>query len=265
VLDRIAILASDEPHHDYMIALMQMNFHVVLVVKEPGSRMRARARREKRWRDYIYMTYHNWRRTLLGLNSYRSKYFSDACLVPPGRVCPQTTVDYINDPKVVEMLVDAKPDLTIIMATSILKCEVLEAASTIINVHGGFLPYYRGNHCFFFALYNREFDKIGSTIHFVNAGIDTGDIIEAVVPPIKVTDNAEQLYSRAEKMAIHRLVDLITLVQQGGEFPRRGQLFKGRLYKTRDRKPWHDLHHWFRCITGAHRRALTAWKGQIVN
>jgi methionyl-tRNA formyltransferase len=263
MLDRIAILTSDEPHHDYMIATMRTNFHVVLVIKEPGSRMRVRARREKRWPDYVFMNYHNWRRTLLGLNSYRSKYFSDIPAAPEQRVCPEITVDYINDPEVADMLIEARPDLTIIMAPSILKRQVLQAAGTIINVHGGFLPYYRGNHCFFFALYNQEFDKIGSTIHFVNAGIDTGDIIDIVVPPIKVTDNAERLYCRAEKMAVHKLVDLIRSAQQGGVFPRQAQLFRGRLYKTRDRKPWHDLHHWLRCVTGVHSRALTAWKAGV--
>lgn len=265
MLNRIAILCSDEPHHDYMIALMEINFNVVLVVKEPGNRMRARARRERRWRDYFYMHYHHWRRTLVGLNGYRARYFNDPPPVPRERICPPIIVDYINEPKVVGRLIEAKPDLTIIMSPSILKRPLLEAAGTIINIHGGFLPYYRGNHCFFFALYNQEFDKIGSTIHFVNAGIDTGDIIEVVVPLISPADNAEKLYSRAEKLAIHRTVELMKAVQQGGEFPRHVQPFRGKLYKTCDRKLWHDIHLWVRFVTGTHKRALDRWNGRLTN
>jgi methionyl-tRNA formyltransferase len=159
-------------------------------------------------------------------------------------------VDWINGPQVLDLLKQKKPDLTIIICTSILSKEVLEAAGTVINVHGGFLPYYRGNHCFFFALYRRDFDKIGSTIHFVDVGIDTGNIVEVVVPPIHPSDNAEMLYCRAEKIAIHRLVEWLEFDERGGVLPRRAHVTRTPLNRTRDRKLYHDVLLWFRRMTG---------------
>ncbi|MCC6557809.1 MAG: hypothetical protein IT372_33090, partial [Polyangiaceae bacterium] len=149
------------------------------------------------------------------------------------------------------LLAAARPDLTVIICTSILRPEVIEAAGgPIINVHGGCLPRYRGNHCFFFALYNGDFDNIGSTIHFVDRGIDTGDIIEVVRPAIHADDSAERLYCRAEKMAIHRLVELLEDLERGRPLPRRAHGMRAALHRTRDRKPYHDVALWLRRKAG---------------
>lgn len=260
MLKKLAILCSDGAHHNYMVGLLQAHFNVAVVIREPERQQRARARRERRWIDSFYMEYHHRRRIILGLDSYRKAYYRDIHDVDHEHRCLQVTVDYICAPSVSDLLQSAKPDLTVVMGTSILKGHVLSAAGPhVINIHGGYLPDYRGNHCFFFAMYHRRFDRIGSTIHFLNAGIDTGDIIEVVVPRIGPEDNAEMLYCRAEKRAIHRVSELIHAVQDGGEFKRTPQPFRGHLYRTRDRKLWHDLHHWIRCLTGSHQRALAEW------
>jgi methionyl-tRNA formyltransferase len=248
---RIAILCSDDAHHTYLVALLRSRFNVAAVVVEPASKQRRRVRQSGRYKDYAYAVYHHLRRTLLGLNAYRRRYFADAVEVNAGAACRMLSVDWVNDPATVELLTEVAPDLTIIICTSILHQEVLRAAGPmIINVHGGYLPYYRGNHCFFFALYQSAFDRIGSTIHFVDPGIDTGDIIENVVPPLYQGDNAEKLYCRAEKLAIHRLADWISHYEQGGTLPRRPQTLKGPLYRTRDRKPHHDIILWLRRVSG---------------
>ena len=244
---KIAILCSDDAHHKYLVALLRSRFNVAAVVVEPGASQRRRLRRIGRYRDYSYAVYHHFRRTVLGLNRYRQRYFADLNQTAVNGTGKVLVVDWINKPEVSELLRNVKPDLTVVICTSILKKEVMAAAGDlIVNVHGGYLPHYRGNHCFFFALYHGAFDRIGSTIHFINAGIDTGDIIEVVVPPIYREDNAEALYCRAEKLAIHRLAELLEGWQQGQSLPRLPQAVRGRLYKTADRKPHHDLILWFR-------------------
>ena len=248
---KIAILCSDDAHHKYLVALLRSRFNVVAVVVEPGASQRRRLRRIGRYRDYGYTVYHHLRRTALGLNKYRRRYFADLVNAPVDATGKVITVDWINDPAVSKLLRKVRPELTVIICTSILKKDVLEAAGKmIVNVHGGYLPDYRGNHCFFFALYEGAFDRIGSTIHFVDPGIDTGDIIEIVVPPIYREDNAEALYCRAEKLAIHRLADLLDGWQHGEALPRSPQTVRGRLYRMRDRKPHHDLILWFRRVRG---------------
>ncbi len=46
----------------------------------------------------------------------------------------------------------------------------------ILNLHNSFLPYNRGNNPNFWGIL--EGPKLGGTLHYIDAGIDTGDIID---------------------------------------------------------------------------------------
>jgi methionyl-tRNA formyltransferase len=248
---RVAILCSDGAHHKYLTAALSAQFQVVALVVESEAAQCRRLLQRRKARDYFYRLYHRARRKLCGLDAYRRRYFA-----LPGELAGSTqpgplNVGWVNDPEVVELLRRAAPDVTVVMGTSILRCPVLEAAgASIINIHGGHLPHYRGNHCFFFAMYNGEFDKIGSTIHFIDAGIDTGDIIDVVVPELRRNDTPETLYCRAERMAIHRLIHRLGQAERGESLPRTPQLEKGVLYRTSDRKPHHDILFFLRRVAG---------------
>lgn len=248
---RVAVLCSDGPHHRYLVsALGAAGFDLLAVVIEPDAAQRRRRYRARRYRDWYWSTYHCWRRTAFGLDAYRRRYFREA---PAPITWPRVvlTVDWVNAAPVIDLLTRINPDITLVMGTSILSKRVLKVAgSCILNLHGGYLPDYRGNHCFFFAVSNGDFDKIGSTIHFVDANIDSGDLVEVIRPPIRYDDSPEQLYCRAEKIAINRLVGWLHHVEAGGALPRQPQPFKGTLYYTRDRKLRHELSYWWRRGTG---------------
>lgn len=70
------------------------------------------------------------------------------------------------------------PDLIILNGTSIIKENILNCTSAkIINIHAGITPKYRGVHGAYWALYNSDNEHCGVTVHFVDKGIDTGNII----------------------------------------------------------------------------------------
>jgi methionyl-tRNA formyltransferase len=162
-------------------------------------------------------------------------------------------VNSINDPTVADTVVAASPDICVITCTTILSQITIERIGVdIINIHGGHLPHYRGCHCFFFALSDGNFDQIGSTVHFIDRGIDTGDIIEVARPAMSDADNAESLYCRAEHLAAHRLSYWLGELEAGTPLPRESQPFRGRLCLRRHRRPAHD-------VVFAWRR----WSGQL--
>jgi|TARA_Y100000996_G_scaffold388946_1_gene348942 methionyl-tRNA formyltransferase len=66
----------------------------------------------------------------------------------------------------------------------------------IINCHAGKLPFYRGRNILNWALINDE-KEFGITVHFVDEGIDTGDIILQEIFPITDDDNYKTLLSRS--------------------------------------------------------------------
>jgi folate-dependent phosphoribosylglycinamide formyltransferase PurN len=247
---KLAVLCADGPHHKYLVAQLQDLFDLAAVIVEPEAEKMKRLRRARRARDYLFAVYHGWRRKLLGLDAYRADYFSLPGEKPTPPARRTLITESINSDAAADLLAETAPDLTVVMGTSILRAKTLAAAGVAVNIHGGFLPDYKGNHCFFFALYEGRFDRVGSTIHFLDAGIDSGDIIEHIIPPLYPDDNAERLYCRAEKMAIHRLIQLIAQFEHGEAWPRHAQSEKGRTIRTRDRNPYHDLALWFRRRTG---------------
>ncbi len=149
-------------------------------------------------------------------------------------------VPHINHPEVIELIDRYQPDLILVFGTSLLKGALLEKGRLgIINLHGGLSPEYRGADCTFWALYNQEPEKVGCTVHYINAGIDTGHIIAHVSPEIKASDDELSLFWRAVRSSTHVFTELLNRIEQGESF---GQIqtHKGHLYQVKDRGLKHE-------------------------
>jgi methionyl-tRNA formyltransferase len=51
-----------------------------------------------------------------------------------------------------------------------------------LNIHMGVSPYYRGSSCNFWALYDNNPALVGSTVHFLSKGLDSGSILFHALP-----------------------------------------------------------------------------------
>jgi folate-dependent phosphoribosylglycinamide formyltransferase PurN len=58
-----------------------------------------------------------------------------------------------------------------------------------LNIHAGITPRYRGVHGAYWANINNDFENIGVTLHYVDAGVDTGKIIAQSKIKFSVEDN----------------------------------------------------------------------------
>ena len=105
---------------------------------------------------------------------YRDVQAAESCTAD-GQVL---RVESINDPSVIALLQQTRPELVVVLGTSIIKDPVLAAAPCFVNLHAGITPIYRGAHGQFWAVHNRDFDNVGVTLHFVDKGIDTGAIVK---------------------------------------------------------------------------------------
>jgi folate-dependent phosphoribosylglycinamide formyltransferase PurN len=94
-------------------------------------------------------------------------------------------VENINGPEALEIIKQANPSVVIVNGTRILKPATLQACqATFINTHQGITPRYRGAHGAYWALFENNPKQCGVTIHVVDQGIDTGNIIgQATVEP----------------------------------------------------------------------------------
>jgi len=95
--------------------------------------------------------------------------------------CHTIKVNNINNLKIIKIIRKIKPKVIIVIGTGIIKKEIISAfkktKAIIVNWHAGIIPEYRGCQSEFWAILNNDWNKIGSTIHYLDEGIDTGKII----------------------------------------------------------------------------------------
>jgi hypothetical protein len=242
---RLTVVSGDDAHHRYLVWLLaERGFEIDLWLVEPEAQRRRGAWRQRRRRDWLATIYHHWRRRLCGLDRYRRRAFALPGSLP--RV-PRFEVDSVNGPRAQALLGAAPSEATILIGCGILNQETLSlCASPALNIHGGHLPDYRGNHCIFFALSAGDYDNLGATIHYVDTGVDTGDILETIPVRAQPGDTAEAVYCRAEHRAFERLCARLEELSRGRPLPRRPQPRRGRTFKTRDRTPIDDIRYWWR-------------------
>lgn len=83
-----------------------------------------------------------------------------------------------------------------------------------INCHAGKLPFYRGRNILNWAIINDE-KEFGITVHYIDEGIDTGDIILQRTFPITDDDNYSTLLEVAYKECATILYNAIKIIQKG--------------------------------------------------
>ena len=105
--------------------------------------------------------------------------------------------NYYNSQEFINKIKLLKPDLIIVFGSSIIKGEIINIyKDRIINLHLGLSPYYRGSGTNYFALVNNKPELFGSTIMFLNRGIDTGKIIHQLRPKMLLSDNIHIIGNR---------------------------------------------------------------------
>ena len=95
------------------------------------------------------------------------------------------------------------PDLFVSVAyPNILKADMLNVPRYGgVNLHGGRLPQYRGANVLNWAMINGE-KSTAMTIHYMDAGIDTGPVIDAIEVPILFEDTALSLRDKMREATI---------------------------------------------------------------
>lgn len=104
----------------------------------------------------------------------------------------------INSEEFLNMIAPYGCDLFVSMSfNQIFKDKILNMPRLkTINCHAGKLPFYRGRNILNWVLINDEKD-FGITVHYMDTGIDTGDIILQESFPISDLDNYSTLLDRA--------------------------------------------------------------------
>ena len=102
-------------------------------------------------------------------------------------VIPVTTV---NSDEVIDLILRESPDVIVINGTSIISKKVLSTITCpVINMHAGITPLYRGVYGGYWSLVNKDEANCGVTVHLVDAGIDTGNVLYQTRIEVSSKDN----------------------------------------------------------------------------
>ncbi len=145
-------------------------------------------------------------------------------------------VDDINCSSAIEFVKTHKPDIVCVNGTNLLRQPMLSATVSIplgvINLHTGLSPYARGGNCNLFMLLEGKPEYVGATIHYIDAGIDSGDIIRTLRPDFKANDPYEYIEAKVFIDGNRAMVDAVAALAEQSA-PRVQQWIKGKEFLRR--------------------------------
>ena len=130
--------------------------------------------------------------------------------------CPKD----LKEKKLIDFLQRHHPDIIVVCGFQhYIPQNILEIPPKgVVNFHSSLLPRHAGMHPGFFTIYYGD-RQSGMVIHYMDKGIDTGDIPYQSRVPVKCGDNIAELYGRiwdsSESLIVRLLEDL-----DKGELPR---------------------------------------------
>ncbi len=139
----------------------------------------------------------------------------------------------LGDPGAVEAISALKPDLGVsLLFNFILRKTLLDVfPAGVINLHPGYLPFNRGQYPNVWSLVDRT--PAGVTLHYIDEGVDTGDIIAQQRVDVDPADTGETLYRKLERASVELFKETWPLIRSGSP-PRRPQTGAGTSHRTAD-------------------------------
>ncbi len=180
----------------------------------------------------------------------------------------------VNHPDVIVQLSMFAPDLTVLAGYGqiVRQAFISIAALGCVNLHGGKLPQYRGSSPMNWALINGE-SSFTLSIIAVDAGVDTGDVLNERTFPIADDDTIVQLQETANRAFPEMLVEVVAQIETGTLVRRKQDESLAAYYPLRfpddglilfDLHTAEQIHNRIRALTDPYPGAFTFLKGMRV-
>lgn len=137
----------------------------------------------------------------------------------------------ISSSEALEALVEAQPDLIFVFGTGRIRGELLERfPGRLLNLHGGDPERYRGLDSHLWAIYHRDFDAICTSLHHVEAELDTGDLVAMARVPIPEGSELSDLRRHNTELCVDLVCQAVVQYQTQHRIHSRPQRMQGRYY-----------------------------------
>lgn len=200
---RVALLTTNTIHHSYFmseIIKQDIELHVICEeVKHIKNQNLVKQSFEKQ--NKIFESKRNKYETD---KWFKSNYFEIS-------VFPNTVfVDCVNNQESLQTIDKINPELIIVYGTGLIRGDLLKKyKNKIYNFHGGNPEKYRGLDSHYWSIYHNDYDSLVTTLHKVDSGLDTGNIINQVKIELFPGMELHQLRASATESCILLFISLI--------------------------------------------------------
>jgi len=184
----------------------------------------------------------------------------------------------VNADKIADLLLRVDPDLIVsVHCKKILEAGIFtRSRKGAINVHPSLLPKYRGLSPLHQALIHGDMET-GVTIHFIDEGVDTGDILLQEPIPLTRAASIYDLQMKVLSVYKHLVPRAVRLIAAGNFSPRQQDAAAASWYgplKDQDREidlklPTFDIYNLIRAVSkpykGAWYNNITIWTSFIAD
>jgi methionyl-tRNA formyltransferase len=213
---KLALLTTDTPHHTFYVWKLAERFPIHTVFLESNTVIPP------------FETHHPFESRR---DEYEREILLKGCPAGIDGLTRTMTVASVNGGDSLAELKAIAPDVVLVFGTGKLLAPVIQMPSRMcLNLHGGNPEHYRGLDSHLWAIYHRDFSNLITTLHYVDAGLDTGAI--AVQSEITLQRNTELFQLRALNTQVCLDLTLLALsrLQRNEPLPRRSQVGRGRYY-----------------------------------
>ncbi|BBL79347.1 hypothetical protein RxyAA322_12010 [Rubrobacter xylanophilus] len=124
-------------------------------------------------------------------------------------------VETVNGPDAVAALRALRPDVIVQFDAGILRRQIFGIPPLgTLNLHPGIAPLIRGRDPIYWALWEREPGWLGATIHYIDAGIDTGPVLAYAPVSPGPQDGYPEIFARVYEAGVAQLVSTLRRLER---------------------------------------------------
>ncbi|HXX95055.1 MAG TPA: formyltransferase family protein [Planctomycetota bacterium] len=140
-------------------------------------------------------------------------------------------VEGINDAPALEAMDRFQADVAVIFGTRRIRTPMIRRAlRNCLNLHGGNPEEYRGLDSHLWAIYHEDFGNLQTTLHQVDRGLDTGDIVGRIPLALERGMRLSHLRSVNTRACVSLTERALEEIRSRGTLAARPQARRGRYY-----------------------------------
>jgi len=135
----------------------------------------------------------------------------------------------LNDSHVLDFLKKANPHIIVFTGGGLIRSNILNLTD-VLNCHIGILPGYRGMDVLEWAILDQRFDNVGLTVHLMDKGVDTGNILKTKQIDITPYETVADIRNMFEPIMCREIVSTCLEYLDGKRKPYSQRMVDGKQY-----------------------------------